>query len=67
MPRDIYFCVWEKLYDLKLYDIELSGLNNVKPLKAFSLVSAYFQHLRFLFLCVCYLFFAILLAFLVRP
>lgn len=72
MPWDTYFCVWKKLYDLTLYDTELSGLNNIKPLKAFSLVSAYFRHLRFLsfflfFYFVGLFFFVVLLAFLMCP
>lgn len=72
MPWDTYFCLWEKLYDLKLYDIELSGLNNIQLLKAFSLVSAYFQYLKLwgmlfcLFACfILLLFFSTLLALLV--
>lgn len=48
MPWNAFFCVREKLYGLKLYDIELSGLNNIHQLKAAFLVSVYFQHLKFL-------------------
>lgn len=61
MPWDTYFSSWEKLYDLKLYDIGLSELSNIQLLKAFSLLSAYFQYLKLWAMLFCLVFFVLFL------